>query len=152
MCLDPFYVHDKGWIAAQRLVIGDQIELQSGEDAYVDAVEHEKLTVPIQVYNFEVEEFHTYYVGGACVLVHNMCQTSDHAIAKRLGYTKTKEISHGQSVFVNKKANQALRYITRDVDSHNGGFWKAASSVRNLARRATRSGTYNMLLTRKIGP
>ena len=75
MCLDPFYVHDKGWIAAQRLVIGDQIELQSGEDAYVDAVEHEKLSGPIQVYNFEVEEFHTYFVGNACVLVHNMCQT-----------------------------------------------------------------------------
>ena len=66
MCLDPFYVHDKGWIAAQRLAVGDQIELQSGEEAYVDAIEHEKLTVPIQVYNFEVEEFHTYYVGGAC--------------------------------------------------------------------------------------
>lgn len=69
----PFYVHGKGWVAAQRLVAGDQIELQSGEDAYVNSVEHEKLAVPIQVYNFEVEEFHTYYVGGACVLVHNRC-------------------------------------------------------------------------------
>jgi len=69
----PFYVHGKGWVAAQSLVVGDKIELQSGEDAYVDAIEYEKLAVPIQVYNFEVYEFHTYYVGSACVLVRNAC-------------------------------------------------------------------------------
>ena len=71
----PFYVHGKGWVAAQKLRVGNKIELQDGEDAYVDAVKYEKLAVPIQVYNFEVDEFHTYFVGGTCVLVHNMCKT-----------------------------------------------------------------------------
>ena len=28
------------------------------------------------MYNFEVEDFHTYYVGDSGVLVHNMCNTS----------------------------------------------------------------------------
>ena len=39
----------------------------------VDPVEHELLEEPITVYNFEVEGFHTYYVGDTSVLVHNDC-------------------------------------------------------------------------------
>ena len=31
------------------------------------------LCVAITVYNFEVEDFHTYYVTGSSILVHNMC-------------------------------------------------------------------------------
>ena len=31
------------------------------------------LESPVKVYNFEVEDFHTYYVGETEVLVHNMC-------------------------------------------------------------------------------
>ena len=70
----PFYVRDKGWVAADELKIGDKLELQSGEDAFIEAVHHEKLAKPIQVYNFEVDDFHTYYVGPDCVLVHNVCK------------------------------------------------------------------------------
>ena len=39
----------------------------------VELVQHEILEAPIAVYNFEVEDFHTYYVGESSVLVHNMC-------------------------------------------------------------------------------
>ena len=31
------------------------------------------LETPVKVYNFEVEDFHTYYVGESSVLVHNDC-------------------------------------------------------------------------------
>ena len=37
-------------------------------------IQHEVLESPIKVYNFEVADFHTYYVGKENVLVHNMCQ------------------------------------------------------------------------------
>lgn len=33
--------------------------------------------MPIKVYNFEVEDFHTYFVGESSVLVHNDCGTPD---------------------------------------------------------------------------
>lgn len=39
----------------------------------IEEVQHEILEEPIKVYNFEVEEFHTYYVGDSGVLVHNAC-------------------------------------------------------------------------------
>ena len=72
----PFYVRDKGWVGAEELKIGDKLELQNGANAFIEAVRHEKLAKPIQVYNFEVEDFHTYYVGSVCVLVHNVCAKS----------------------------------------------------------------------------
>lgn len=62
------------------------------------------------------------YVGADCVLVHNLCYTDK--VAKSLGYSKTKEISHGQRVYKNMRAKRSLRYIARDVDTHNGGYWK----------------------------
>ena len=70
----PFYVQGKGWVAAKDLKLGDKLELQNGDDAFVDAIRREKLSEPIPVFNFEVEDFHTYYVGAGCVLVHNQCQ------------------------------------------------------------------------------
>jgi Novel toxin 21 len=46
---------------------------------------------------------------------------------------------------------KGLTYISPDVDSHNGGTWKAASSVENLAKKETRLGTYNEDLTVRVG-
>jgi len=65
--------------------------------------------------------------------------------AKKLGFKKISERSHGQAVY--RKGN---RYITRDVDSHSGGAWKMANSVRNLRSKSTRMGTYSRDL-KKIG-
>ena len=69
----PFYVIEKGWIGAVDLRAGDILVLQNGEYVIVELVQHEILEAPIAVYNFEVEDFHTYYVGESLVLVHNMC-------------------------------------------------------------------------------
>jgi hypothetical protein len=73
------------------------------------------------------------------------------AAATKLGYSKTNELSNGQAVYMVTKASaiKGLTYITPDVDSHNGGAWKAASSVANLGSK--RLGTYNENLTVRIG-
>jgi len=74
---------------------------------------------------------------------------SGHAAkAKKLGYIKTNYRSHGQAVYHRSKAKSSLKYITPDTDSHNGGYWKAASSVKNLGSKSTRSGTYDSNLKR----
>ena len=43
----------------------------NGEYVIVEQIQHEILETPIQVYNFEVEDFHTYYVTESSILVHN---------------------------------------------------------------------------------
>lgn len=70
----PFYVRDRGWVAAGELVASDKLELQNGRFAYVESIEFEKIEEPIDVYNFEVEGFHTYFVGDNSILVHNQCK------------------------------------------------------------------------------
>ena len=67
----PFYVVGKGWIGAEALEIGDQLVVYGGKRVAVEKVKHESLNKPVTVYNFEVEDFHTYYVGESSILVHN---------------------------------------------------------------------------------
>ena len=73
----PFYVHKFGWTTARALRAGDVLVLSNGELVTVEWIEHEILEEPIFVYNFEVEDFHTYFVGSSGILVHNgkKCET-----------------------------------------------------------------------------
>ena len=73
----PFYVDKLGWTLARSLRAGDVLVLSNGELVTVEWVQHEILESLIKVYNFEVQDFHTYFVGESSVLVHNMCKTSD---------------------------------------------------------------------------
>jgi hypothetical protein len=70
--------------------------------------------------------------------------------AQKLGYQRTNYVSSGQTVMkATKKApSGAPNYITRDVDMHNGGAFKGASSPSNLASKTTRCGTYDACLNR----
>ncbi|WP_303804257.1 polymorphic toxin-type HINT domain-containing protein [Ruminococcus flavefaciens] len=72
-----FYSVQFGWTKAADLRAGDVLVLVNGESVVVEWVEHEILESPVKVYNFEVEDFHTYFVGDSGVLVHNMCGTDD---------------------------------------------------------------------------
>jgi filamentous hemagglutinin len=66
--------------------------------------------------------------------------------ASKLGFQKIKQKIKGEAIY--KKGNY---YITRDNTGHNGGAWKMAKSIKNLASDKTRLGTFNKDLTTKIG-
>ena len=66
----PFWVENR-WVSAKDLEAGDMLTLADGSVARVSRVYGEKLDEAVIVYNFEVEDFHTYYVTEAGVLVHN---------------------------------------------------------------------------------
>jgi len=69
----PFYSPVKGWTVAIHLRAGDILVLVNGKYVVVEKIQHEILERPVIVYNFEVEDFHTYYVSDIAVLVHNVC-------------------------------------------------------------------------------
>ena len=71
----PFYSPQRGWTSAVDLKAGDILVLSNGDYVVVEQVQHEILEAPVKVYNFEVQDFHTYYVGKNSVLVHNYCPT-----------------------------------------------------------------------------
>jgi Protein of unknown function (DUF1557). len=70
----PFWLKDKGWTPLGELKENDQCVSAAGKTVYIKSKrQHPE---PIEVYNFEVEEAHTYFVGDAvarAVLVHNEC-------------------------------------------------------------------------------
>jgi len=63
-----------GWVAAGDIEAGDKVYLYSGEGREVKEVRFEYLDTPIKVYNFEVEDWHTYFVSEQDVFVHNSCE------------------------------------------------------------------------------
>ena len=67
----PFYSPVKGWTSAIDLRAGDILVMLNGEYVVIEQVQHELLESPAAIYNFEVADFHTYYVGEEPVLVHN---------------------------------------------------------------------------------
>lgn len=69
----PFYSPVKGWTDAVRLRAGDVLVLVNGNYVVVEKIQHEILEAPVKVYNFHVEDYHTYYVAYAGILVHNVC-------------------------------------------------------------------------------
>ncbi len=67
-----FLVPGRGWTEAAHLRTGDPLLSATGEDVLVKSVEQVKSHAPMRVYNLEVKTLHSYYVGEARVLVHNL--------------------------------------------------------------------------------
>ena len=67
----PFYVKDVGFVSAGELYIGDKLLDSNGNTLLLEDREVENLDEPVKVYNFQVEDFHTYHVGENGTLVHN---------------------------------------------------------------------------------
>ena len=87
-----FYAPERGWTSAIKLRAGDKLQLVNGEYVTVEKVQHELLEEPVKIYNFEVEDFHTYYVGTDCsVLVHNRMNCGGESNASKNGKKIHKE-------------------------------------------------------------
>ena len=67
----PFYVQGRGFINAGSLLVGDKLVSVNGEDLIVEDYYIKLTEEPVSVYNFQVEDFHTYFVGDCSVWVHN---------------------------------------------------------------------------------
>ncbi|MFW6695756.1 toxin C-terminal domain-containing protein [Streptomyces sp. MAR4 CNX-425] len=86
--------------------------------------------------------------GTTPVLVHNcskLTAAQQADTAKFLGYKKVPG-NHGKAnVFEIKKPGPGQpRYITRDIDQHNGGVFKGANRIQDLWSKKTRPGTYDV--------
>lgn len=92
----PFYSPVKGWIDAVQLRAGDILVLVNGEYVVVEKIQHEILETPITVYNFQVADYHTYYVSDAGVLVHNKC--GGETSATKRGRQMHKDWDYGAGV------------------------------------------------------
>src|SRR5262249_39820720 len=74
----PFWVVGRGWVPAAKLPLQARLQsLESDLEIRVVLVEHRAERK--EVFNFEVEGLHNYFVGAAGILVHNMSELPDDA-------------------------------------------------------------------------
>jgi len=123
-----FYTTDNGWVSACDLNKGDTVELSDGSNAEVDNVETTELDEPITVYNFNVMDYHTYYVGESEVLVHNTKCTdlkvdNGDVLSTKGRSGKQKRL---REIANDDKASSALRgEIKRDINEIQRGKRKS---------------------------
>ena len=67
----PFYVKNRGFVEAGKLQAGDHLFDVNSKELLIGEFWSECLDEPETVYNFQVEDFHTYYVGTNWIFVHN---------------------------------------------------------------------------------
>ena len=63
-------VKSKGWVKAGMLALGMMVQTSASAE-FVPVIENVEKDTIAEVYNFTVEQSHTYYVGKSNLLVHN---------------------------------------------------------------------------------
>ena len=114
----PFYVKNQGFIKAGELIVGDELLDVNGNVLLVEKFNVELTDEPVKVYNFKVEDFHTYFVGNCKIWVHN----NDCA----------KKVESGEIELETKK--QKGNYGEMKMDEHydSKGFEKMHNGVESL--------------------
>ena len=103
----PFWVVNEGWLEAEQLIVGDKLKLSTGEIVTISSVKKSFLDAPVKVYNFTVDDWHTYYAGELEVLTHNLnCNDTAQKVisTERQG----KILREFPSQYLNKTINQII--------------------------------------------
>ncbi|MCR4937141.1 MAG: HINT domain-containing protein [Lachnospiraceae bacterium] len=164
----PFFIYGHGFEYAGNLRAGDILVNVNGDKVVLEKVQHEILESPVKVYNFEVEDFHTYFVGEEELLVHNACgnttksSATNHG-AKRIlerGFTREKitdiveNYSHklyqpGGRVVYAKKVGNYYDVIIMNSDGEIitavGGNTKSLRTLKDVLKMLTNNGGYSYI-------
>ncbi|GAE90851.1 hypothetical protein JCM21531_4499 [Acetivibrio straminisolvens JCM 21531] len=86
----PFYVKDVSFVEAGKLQVGDRLVDSRGNALVLEGKKLEITDKPVKVYNFKVDDFHTYHVAHIGVLVHNASSNYSN------GMPEIKKTKHGE--------------------------------------------------------
>ena len=132
-----FYIDNVGWIPASMIEEGDKVLLQSGDKSTVEKIEKVVHNELITVYNFEVEDFHTYFVSDVSVLVHNSAScaagTKVHGNSK-----KSKRKQHGYEIYNIETGDVVKTGISGQKLNRNGTSPRANRQVSKLNGNGTK--------------
>ena len=69
--IHPLWVNEKGWTLAGNIDVCDSLKTRDSKSIPVESIKIKITEQPVLVYNIEVENAHTYFVGDNEILVHN---------------------------------------------------------------------------------
>ena len=112
----PFYVKNQGFIKAGELIVGDEFLDVNGNVLLVEKFNVELTDEPTTVYNFQVEDFHTYHVGEIGVWVHNA--NADYNLSE----TEYRKIGEDDTISFGENEDKFRKFA--------GSFERNASTLR----------------------
>jgi hypothetical protein len=126
----PFWVPGRGWVPAKDLQIG--MLFQTDRETFVNLDRIEQREGTFKVYNFEVEDFHTYFVSDFGILVHNTCVGGTEEFWTRV--TKYKWNTYEKLGAQEKEIANRIYYVFRErfIDPDIGQPIHFIRNVRNL--------------------
>lgn len=80
----PFFIKGEGFKAAKDIKVNDKIVTYSNLYSNVTDIKVNRYSTPVEVFNFEVDDWHSYFVGDENLLVHNTCAQSKSISSKAL--------------------------------------------------------------------
>lgn len=133
----PFYVAGRGWTAAAALEPDDRVTTADGAEAKVVSLAMRAAIEP--VFNLEVEEDHTYFVGSTKALVHNDCDIT------QAGWTRPwRQYEADQVIKAAQQSAEALARLmspNQGPSMHSPGFDVEGARRRDMAAVSARSST-----------
>ena len=132
----PFYVYNKGFINAGELWAGAKLLNAKGNLLSVKNIRLELVEKPMKVYNFQVEDFHTYYVGENKILVHNA--NNNYKIpTSGSGKEKSNDIPsryRGERPFINESGKEFAKRLC-DAVFGEGNYDTGPGSDYNILKK-----------------
>jgi intein/homing endonuclease len=136
-----YYTLDREWISANELRAGDRLLNVNGDVVIVEWVQHEIFENPIEIYNFEVKDYHTYYVAENInapvqefVLVHNRdCSklSPDQQALIELAKEKEKGLPRDQAnILVDWAEEYGIKTHRPDKHLTRSGYWSDVEHIR----------------------
>ena len=145
----PFYVEGKGFVPARELKERDNLLLSDGSKAEIESLKTEHVEIPETTYNFEVKDFHTYYVSHSKVLVHNRCNVQELHMTRREAIKYGKEFLGDGFMQIEKglyKSKDGLRVMHFDFTHHTFNGVKSAVHINLYTFKPTLlTGRYKMI-------
>ena len=137
--------------------MGDILTLADGTTASVSDTYGEQLDEPVIVYNFEVQEFHTYYVTDTGVLVHNAsvdihgngtCGESFYRTMSSKEYERLKEndyhLSKRPKGSSELKVTRNQQYVVSDLSQRKGQKYLYDEIIRFDVKEGIQAGLESM--------
>ncbi len=145
----PFYdpIHSC-WREAGSLRFGDYVMNANGELCMVEGSEIIYHSTPITVYNFTVENTHTYFVGNTSVLVHNECTTLQSQRNKGVNDAWKNEsgaVKNGTSKYKWTNSQKQELLTTGKIKGYEGAHIVDVSKLKGTANHSWISNSDNIV-------
>ncbi|BBB64202.1 hypothetical protein UNDKW_5929 (plasmid) [Undibacterium sp. KW1] len=137
----PFWLEGTGWVQAGDLQADDKLTTPEGQVVGVVAVENESATET--VYNIEVADFHTYFVGHSQVLVHNDdCEILEVLHTRAKGNVVSFKFDPSGNVKIGYGAN-AETGVTHSVSAETMAAARARSGMQSSTGKTGNVGSFS---------